>query len=198
MPLALFLAAATIVGAPACSDTTLHSVLRDRDRTQPLLVAAASGLAWRPYGSDFIDPRRWQRGDRLSICAATPGAPEVTLTNLTRNEAIPARAATAPGAPDRIQVLAGPAFAGLLDAAATLCPQSTMRWASPAALLDAEESFAAAQPALAGKIAAASPLARCADHDGASCPAIAGLEGIAKVGALPQFTQAACRRKDWK
>ncbi|MBW8785694.1 MAG: hypothetical protein JF593_13835 [Novosphingobium sp.] len=193
----LLTTAATAV--PACAGSVVAAVDRDGDATAPYVLTTAAGARVRLYGQDFIDPRQWRRGDRLTICrdATTPDA--VQITDETRGETLAGRElAKASGEPP-LQVFAGPAFNRLLASVGSMCPQSQIRWVTAAQLLDFEDSFVEQLPRRSRRRFQRAALTSCADRDGASCPTMAELRQIEAAGLLPRFTRAVCvrGRADW-
>jgi hypothetical protein len=189
------LAGLILATAPAnCSDDILAWVVRTTDVAEPYVLVTRSGRAFQLLGQDFIDPRSWRSGDPLRLCVDVADPRTTAIQNLSRQERLMGD--------ERIQVMAGPEFQALLQGAARECPTSLVRYAHPAALLDAEETFAEGlgrndQRRLTQ--AGSSGDAACAGRNGASCPAAQELRAIESVGLMKRFTAAVCafRAASW-
>lgn len=100
-----------------------------------------------------------------------------------------------------LQAMAGPSFESLFRQAEQACPEVRIRYATPAALLDAEDVYIAGLPAAdKSRVAAAAPrsadggYSACANRDGASCSVAAGLHAIEQAGLTRGFVASACRQ----
>jgi hypothetical protein len=100
-----------------------------------------------------------------------------------------------------LQAMAGPSFESLFRQAEQACPEVRIRYATPAALLDAEDVYIAGLPAAdKSRVAAAAPrsadggYSACANRDGASCSVAAGLHAIEQAGLTSGFVASACRQ----
>ena len=100
-----------------------------------------------------------------------------------------------------LQVMAGPSFESLVRLADQACPVARIRYATPAALLDAEDTYIAALPVAERKrVASAAPrsadggYSACRNRDGASCSVAAGLHAIEQAGLTRGFVVSACRQ----
>jgi hypothetical protein len=71
--------------APSCLRDTISRVVSDKDKAAPRVIQLRSGRHLRVLGQDFIDPRRWRRGDRVAICP-TDDIDTVEVTNVQRGE----------------------------------------------------------------------------------------------------------------
>lgn len=95
--------------------------------------------------------------------------------------------------------LAGEAFQAFVRDARSGCPQADVAHLTPAGLLNLEEAFLPRLSARQSRrLEAALPrsksggLKACADRDGASCTALAYLEGFRRIGVSPNFVRFAC------
>ena len=100
-----------------------------------------------------------------------------------------------------LQAMAGPSLESLFRQAEQACPAARIRYATPAALLDAEDVYIAGLPAAdKSRVAAAAPrnadggYSACANRDGASCSVAAGLHAIEQAGLTRGFVASACRQ----
>jgi hypothetical protein len=100
-----------------------------------------------------------------------------------------------------LQILAGPDFEAVVHGAHSKCPESGVRYATPASLLGVEDEFISALEArdrrhlesVSGKQQSGEFL-QCAGRDGASCPAGQTLAALNRAGLLKRFVGAVCRR----
>ncbi len=70
-----------------CHADTVLSVVKDNDEAAPFVIRLASGSQLRILGQDFIDPRKWRRGDPVSICV-TDDTDFVDVTDTARDERV--------------------------------------------------------------------------------------------------------------
>lgn len=99
------------------------------------------------------------------------------------------------------QAMVGPSFESLFHLTDQACPAARIRYATPAALLDAEDTYIATLPAAdKTRVASAAPrdasggYSACANRDGASCSVAAGLRAIEQAGLTRGFVASACRQ----
>jgi hypothetical protein len=191
---------------PHCPRDTLRAVVRQRSAAMPYALVTAGGRRLQVYGQDFVDPRAWRAGDALALCADSDGTAlgaALRVRDLRRGEELvtttdrPAQERDRPDPP--LQILDGPGFQALLTAVAARCPASRVRYATPAALLGAEETFEERLGAAERhRLAAAAPrapdggYAACAGRDGASCPANQAMDALVHARLMRRFTDDVC------
>jgi hypothetical protein len=97
----------------------------------------------------------------------------------------------------------GPGFRALLARVEARCPASRVRFATPAALLDVEETFEAGLDSAALRrlhaVERRTPdgdFVACADRDGASCPANRAMDALQRAGLVRRFAESVCARGD--
>lgn len=100
-----------------------------------------------------------------------------------------------------VQAMVGPSFESLFYLTDQACPAARIRYATPAALLDAEDTYIATLPAAdKTRVASAAPrdasggYSACANRDGAGCSVAAGLRAIEQAGLTRGFVASACRQ----
>jgi hypothetical protein len=98
-----------------------------------------------------------------------------------------------------LQIMNGPGFRALIARVEKTCPGSRIRYATPAALLDADEQFeerldsrSARQLRAAKHLAPSGDYPRCAGRDGASCPANEGMNALVRAGLMGRFAKFVC------
>jgi hypothetical protein len=100
-----------------------------------------------------------------------------------------------------LQILAGRDFETVVRGARAKCPESGVRYTTPASLLGVEDEFISALEAqdrrhlesVSGK-QQNGEFVQCAGRDGASCPAGQTLAALNRAGLLKRFVGAVCRR----
>ena len=88
--MALILAAALASPAAAgdtqdCRADKVFRVVKDSDEAAPFVIRLTSGRQLRILGQDFIDPRKWRKGDPVSICRTDKDA-FIEVTDTQRGE----------------------------------------------------------------------------------------------------------------
>jgi hypothetical protein len=184
-----------------CRPDQLQHIVRDSEASEPYVLIARSGRRLRLAGQDFIDPAAWRPGEPLKICSDPQDLRFLTVRNLKRAEALAARQDAAP-----LQIMNGAGFHALLKIVDRECPASKVRFATPAALLGAEEEYIGTLGTAARRrVERAEPMtpsgdyAACASREGASCPAAIGLDAIQRAGLAARFAHRVCARgsQDW-
>jgi hypothetical protein len=198
----LIAVASILLAVPAagqtCQTDTLASVVDDHAADAPYLLVTVSGRWLRIYGQDFIDPRAWRRRDALTICAVGDSA-SLRVRDLHRDEELLTandRVAIGSGP---FQIMNGPGFRALLAQVAARCPDSRVRFATPAALLDAADGFEAALDSASRQrlnaVARRTPdgdFPACVGRDGAACPAGRAMDAMMKAGLMKRFAASVC------
>lgn len=189
---------ASPAAAQTCRPDTLAAVVNDHAADAPYLLVTTSGRWLRVYGQDFIDPRSWHRREPLAVC---PGADSTSLRvrDVRRREDLITENDRVVVGAGPIQIMNGPGFRALLARVAVQCPESRVRFATPATLLDVQDMFqatldrdalrrfnAAAQKTRDGEFPA------CAARDGASCPANATMDALMKAELIKRFAIPVC------
>jgi hypothetical protein len=100
-----------------------------------------------------------------------------------------------------LQILAGPDFEMVVRDAHARCPESRVRYATPASLLEVEDQFTSGLEAndrrrleSVSRKKQNGDFAQCAGRDGASCPAGQTLAALSRAHLLDRFVGAVCRR----
>jgi hypothetical protein len=189
---------------PHCPRDTLRAVVHQPSAAMPYVLVTTGGRRLQVYGQDFVDPRAWRAGDALALCAdsdATTTGTALRVHDLRRDEELVTTTDRTPQAASvtPLQILNGPGFQALLTAVAARCPASGVRYATPAALLGAEETFearlGAAERRRLDAVAPRGPdggYAACAGRDGASCPANQAMDALARARLMRRFAGDVC------
>jgi hypothetical protein len=182
----------------ACQPDTLAAVVNDHAPAAPYVLVTAGGRRLRAYGQDFVDPSAWHARDALTVCAG-PDAGSLRVRDLRRGEELVTASDRATAAAPPLQIMNGPGFRALLTDVAARCPSSRVRYATPAALLGAEETFEAGldSAALRRLHAAehrtpAGDFPACAGRDGASCPANEAMAALERARLMRRFAESVC------
>ena len=190
----LFASAAPTAG---CQADTLAAVINDHDAAAPYVLVTASGRWLRTYGQDFIDPTQWRRRDPVQICDGSDSL-SLRVRDLRRGEELVTENDQAAGT-GPIQLMNGPGFRALLARVAEQCPESRVRYATPAALLEADDEFEAGLDSAAARrldaerhLTTSGDYPQCVGRDGASCPSNQTTDAIQRAGLMRRFVTAVC------
>ncbi len=188
------------VKAQNCQTDTLAAVVNDHDPAAPYVLVTVSGRRLRAYGQDLVDPNVWHVRDALVICAGSDSG-SLRVRDLRRGEEL-VTASDGPATtaePPPLQIMNGLGFRALLTRVAAQFPQSRVRFATPAALLDVEETFEAQLDAAAlrrlhsaGRKTPDGDFPACARRNGASCPANRAMDALEKARLMKRFAQTVC------
>jgi hypothetical protein len=195
-----FVSLAFMSAGPArgCQPDTLVSVVNDHDPAAPYVLVTATGHRLRAYGQDFVNPKMWKPRDPLDVCPDSEPA-TLRVRDRRRGEELLVMNDRAARQREPLQIMNGPGFRALLSRVARQCPTSQVRYATPAALLDADETVEATlDSATRRRLAAAKHLTpggdypRCVGRDGASCPANEAMNALRREALIERFTRFVC------
>jgi hypothetical protein len=68
-----------------CHSDKVFRVVKDGDEAAPFVIRLTSGRQLRILGQDFVDPRKWRKGDSVSVCR-TDNDDFVQVTDTERRE----------------------------------------------------------------------------------------------------------------
>jgi hypothetical protein len=84
--MAIFSPAAASVSEPACHSDDVNRVINDHDNGAPYVIQLRSGRHLRILGEDFIDPRKWRKGEPVAVCPSAQDPKLFDVTNKNRGE----------------------------------------------------------------------------------------------------------------